>query len=146
MTNSSRPMAWSLVGLNCVCLGNFENRRSAILIVADQTVYAKGVPGTVLRRLKASDIGSQCMVLHIQQGKGARNRDVPLSPKLLAILREHWRWMKPKTYLSPSMENNWRRAVRFRTYHRQNRNIRGHCDDLCHLGWANVAGCRQPGD
>jgi hypothetical protein len=31
-----------------------------------------------------------------------------LNPKLLATLREYWRWMKPKTYLFPSMENNWR--------------------------------------
>ena len=38
-------------------------------------------------------------------------RDVPLSPKLLATLREYWRWMKPKTYLFPGMENNWRADV-----------------------------------
>jgi site-specific recombinase XerD len=51
------------------------------------------------------------MVLHIQQGKGGRDRDVPLSPTLLETLREYWRWMKPKTYLFPGMENNWRADV-----------------------------------
>jgi site-specific recombinase XerD len=51
------------------------------------------------------------MVVHIQQGKGGRDRDVPLSPKLLGILREYWRWMKPRTYLFPGMENNWRADV-----------------------------------
>ena len=51
------------------------------------------------------------MVLHIHQGKGGRDRDLPLSPKLLATLREYWRWMKPKTYLFPGMENNWRADV-----------------------------------
>ena len=61
--------------------------------------------------LKVSDIDSERMVLHIQQGKGGRDRDVPLSPKLLAILREYWRWMKPRTYLFPGMENNWRADV-----------------------------------
>ena len=35
------------------------------------------------------------------------DRDDPLSPKLLVTLREYWRWMKPKTYLFPGMENNW---------------------------------------
>jgi len=50
-------------------------------------------------------------VLHIQQGKGRRDRHVPLSPKLQATLREYWRWMKPKTYLFPGMENNWRAGV-----------------------------------
>jgi site-specific recombinase XerD len=61
--------------------------------------------------LKVSDIDSQRMVLHVQQGKGGRDRDVPLSPKLLDILRQYWRWMKPKTYLFPGMKNNWRADV-----------------------------------
>jgi len=64
-----------------------------------------------LCRLKVADIDSGRMVLHLQQGKGGRDRDVPLSPKLLATLREYWRWMKPKTYLFPGMENNWRADV-----------------------------------
>jgi site-specific recombinase XerD len=51
------------------------------------------------------------MVVHIQQGKGGRDRDVPLSPKLLGILREYWCWMKPRTYLFPGMENNWRADI-----------------------------------
>jgi site-specific recombinase XerD len=42
------------------------------------------------------------MVLHIRQGKGARDRDVPLTPKLLEMLRQYWRWKKPKIYLFPS--------------------------------------------
>lgn len=58
-----------------------------------------------------ADIDSERMVLHIQQGKGGRDRDVPLSPRLLEILREYWRWMKPKTYLFPGMQNNWRADV-----------------------------------
>src|SRR5580704_10322393 len=39
---------------------------------------------------------------HIRQGKGARDRDVPLSPKLLEELRSWWRWKKPHGYLFPS--------------------------------------------
>jgi len=75
------------------------------------TLYATGVRRAELCRLKVADIDSERMVLHIHQGKGGRDRDVPLSPKLLAILREYWRWMKPKTYLFPGMENNWRADV-----------------------------------
>lgn len=33
---------------------------------------------------------------------------MPLSLKLLETLREYWRWMRPKIYLFPGMENGWR--------------------------------------
>lgn len=75
------------------------------------TLYATGVRRAELCRLKVADIDSERMVLHIHEGKGGRDRDVPLSPKLLATLREYWLWMKPKTYLFPGMENNWRADV-----------------------------------
>jgi site-specific recombinase XerD len=52
-------------------------------------------------RLKVSDIDSQRMVVHIQGGKGRKDRDVMLSPVLLEALREYWRRLKPKTWLFP---------------------------------------------
>jgi integrase/recombinase XerD len=72
------------------------------------TLYATGMRRAELCRLKVEDIDSERMVIHIRQGKGNRDRDVPLTPKLLQILREYWQWMKPKTYLFPGMVNNWR--------------------------------------
>ena len=47
------------------------------------------------------DIDSRRMMIRINQGKGRRDRDVPLSPKLLETLRVYWRWMQPITYLFP---------------------------------------------
>jgi integrase/recombinase XerD len=43
------------------------------------------------------------MVVHIQGGKGRKDRDVMLSPKLLKELREHWRRLrrKPSEWLFP---------------------------------------------
>jgi integrase len=61
--------------------------------------------------LKVSDIDSERMVIHVRQGKGGRDRDVLLTPKLLGTLREYWRWMKPKTYLFPGMVKGWRADV-----------------------------------
>ena len=70
----------------------------AILMV----LYGTGIRRTEASLLKVSDIDSQRMVMHIRQGKGSRDRDVPLSSKLLEVLREYWRWKKPKNYLFPS--------------------------------------------
>ena len=72
------------------------------------TLYATGVRRAELSGLKVEDIDSERMIVHIRQGKGNRDRDVPLTPKLLKTLREYWQWMKPKTYLFPGMVNNWR--------------------------------------
>ena len=55
-----------------------------------------------LCRLKVTDVDSQRMVIHVRQGKGGRDRDLPLSPRLLEVLRAYWKWRKPKTYLFPS--------------------------------------------
>jgi integrase len=41
------------------------------------------------------------MVVHIQGGKGRKDRDVMLSPILLEALREHWRRLKPRVWLFP---------------------------------------------
>jgi site-specific recombinase XerD len=65
-------------------------------------LYGTGVRRTELSVLKVADIDSKRMVIHIRQGKGSRDRDVPLSPKLLEALREYWRLKKPQFYLFPS--------------------------------------------
>jgi integrase/recombinase XerD len=67
------------------------------------TLYATGTRRAELTHLKASDIDSQRMVIRIQGGKGRKDRDVMLSPKLLEELRAHWRRLhrKPSTWLFP---------------------------------------------
>ena len=72
------------------------------------TLYSTGIRCSELCHLKVSDIDSERMVIHVHRGKGGRDRDVLLSPKLLKTLREYWRWMKPKTYLFPGTVKNWR--------------------------------------
>lgn len=75
------------------------------------TLYATGLRRAELCRLKVTDIDSDRMMIHVREGKGGRDRNVLLSPKLLETLREYWRWMKPKTFLFPGMINNWRADV-----------------------------------
>jgi site-specific recombinase XerD len=67
------------------------------------TLYATGMRRAELAHLKISDVDSQRMVLHVQGGKGRKDRDVMLSPNLLEVLRQHYRRLrkKPATWLFP---------------------------------------------
>jgi site-specific recombinase XerD len=67
-------------------------------------LYATGVRREELVQLKIGDIDSHRMVLRVRQGKGKKDRNVMLSPRLLQELRDYWRSAnpKPKTYLFPS--------------------------------------------
>ena len=75
------------------------------------TLYSTGVRRAELCRLRVTDIDSPRMMVHIRNGKGGHDRDVPLSATLLETLRVYWRWMKPKTYLFPGTVKNWRADV-----------------------------------
>jgi integrase/recombinase XerD len=75
------------------------------------TLYSTGVRRAELCRLQVPDIDSARMMVHIRQGKGGHDRDVPLTATLLETLRVYWRWMKPKTYLFPGTVKNWRSDV-----------------------------------
>ena len=65
-------------------------------------LYGTGMRRAEVARLKIADIDSQRMILHVVNGKGGKDRDLPLSPMLLETLRAYWRWLKPRTYLFPS--------------------------------------------
>ena len=67
-------------------------------------LYANGLRRAEAVHLKIGDIDTALMLIHVHQGKGSRDRDLPLTPKLLEALREYWRWCKnkPRTYLFPS--------------------------------------------
>ena len=75
--------------------GNLQAR--AILMA----LYSTGMRRSELVHLRVEDIDSERMVIHIRKGKGGKDRDVPLCPRLLETLREYWRWKKPRTWLFP---------------------------------------------
>jgi integrase/recombinase XerD len=65
------------------------------------TLYATGARCSELTHLKVSDVDDQRMVIHIHSGKGRKDRDVMLSPKLLEELHTHWQRLqgKPSVWL-----------------------------------------------
>jgi integrase/recombinase XerD len=72
------------------------------------TLYATGARNAELTHLKVSDIDKQRMVVHIQSGKGRKDRDVMLSAKLLTELRAHWHRLrrKPRVWLFPGQQDH----------------------------------------
>lgn len=76
------------------------------------TLYATGLRCAEVTHLKVSDVDSKRMVIHVHGGKGRKDRDVMLSPKLLAELRRHWCRLRRKTsgWLFPG--NRWHTANR----------------------------------
>jgi len=66
--------------------------------------YSAGLRIAEACRLKVTDIDSQRMILRVEQGKGRKDRNVMLSPRLLKVLREYWitsrstHWLFPGKY------------------------------------------------
>ena len=64
-----------------------ELKYTAVLSVA----YGAGLRVSEIVQLKLSDIDSSRMVIHVDQGKGKKDRYAMLSPVLLTVLRRWWR-------------------------------------------------------
>ena len=74
------------------------NRKHRALLM---TTYAAGLRASEVTRLRVSDIDSARMCIRVEQGKGRKDRYVPLSPRLLVQLREYWREQRPPHWLFP---------------------------------------------
>jgi site-specific recombinase XerD len=65
------------------------------------TIYATGLRLEEATHLKVQDIDSVRMLLRVAHGKGAKERLVPLSPRLLEELRAYWKLVRPEHWLFP---------------------------------------------
>lgn len=74
------------------------NRKHRTLLM---TTYAAGLRASEVTHLRVADIDSARMCLRIEQGKGRKDRYVPLAPRLLAQLRAYWREQRPAHWLFP---------------------------------------------
>lgn len=68
------------------------------------TAYGAGLRVSEVANLKVSDIDSTRMLLRVEQGKGAKDRNAMLSPRLLQFLREWWLVQRPTTWLFPGRD------------------------------------------
>ena len=63
--------------------------------------YGAGLRAAEVTSLKVCDIDSKRMIIRVEQGKGHKDRNVMLSPHLLALLRAWWQAARPKGWLFP---------------------------------------------
>jgi site-specific recombinase XerD len=74
-------------------IDNFKHRTIIMLI------YSTGARVSESVNIKLTDIDSRRMQVNIREGKGLKQRNVPLSPVLLAVLRKYYKQYKPQHYL-----------------------------------------------
>lgn len=65
------------------------------------TIYAAGLRVSEIVNLRVADIDSQRQMICVRQGKGRRDRQVMLSPRLLDVLRSYWKSYRPTAWLFP---------------------------------------------
>ena len=77
------------------CVPNLKHR--TVLLVC----FAAGLRLSEATHLTVADIDSHRMQLRVASGKGAKERLVPISPRLLTALRHYWKQYRPSNYLFP---------------------------------------------
>ena len=67
-------------------------------------IYSSGLRRGELLKLKPLDIDSDRNIIIVRQAKGKKDRIVPLSQKILPMLREYYKLYKPTTWLFEGQE------------------------------------------
>lgn len=95
-----------------VVLSSEETRHLLSLVrmpksrMALTVIYACGLRLNEGLHLKVQDIDYQRMLIWIRNGKGGKDRYVPLPERLLTLLRAYWKLHKPSSYLFFGKEKN----------------------------------------
>jgi len=75
--------------------------RKPVARVALTLIYSCGLRVSEAAKLRIEDIDSERSLLWVRNGKGGKDRSVPLSEPTLACLREFWRTTKAKGWFFP---------------------------------------------
>jgi integrase/recombinase XerD len=79
------------------CIGSIRHRTIAAV------AYGAGLRIAEILNLKPHDIDSARGLIHVRLGKGNKDREVLLGERLLGMLREYWRIVRPRgEWLFPS--------------------------------------------
>lgn len=98
--NIRRAEVYARSELEALLTAPLQPRDRAFLM----TVYAAGLRLSEATHLKTTDIDRPRMQLRVRQGKGAKERVLPLSPRLLRELHHYWLAQRAKR---PGHESPW---------------------------------------
>lgn len=76
--------------------------RNPVAAMALTVIYSCGLRLSEAIHLRVGDIDSQRMLVHVRNGKGGKDRYVPLADKTLDRLRAYWATFRPRPWLFPA--------------------------------------------
>jgi integrase/recombinase XerD len=80
-------------------MSNCHNPKHRMLL---ETCYGCGLRVSELVSLRVGDIDGERKLLRIEQGKGAKDRQVIIAPSLYEQLRHYWQLLRPTDWLFPN--------------------------------------------
>jgi len=92
---SSLPKVLSKEDVSSILMATQNIKHRAMLSL----IYACGLRRSELLNMQITDIDSKRKVINIRHAKGNKDRIVPLSEKILTLLREYFRQHKPSKWL-----------------------------------------------
>jgi integrase/recombinase XerD len=98
--NTRRAEVYARSELEAILTAPRQPRDRAFLM----TVYAAGLRLSEATHLKTTDIDRPRMQLRVRRGKGAKERVLPLSPRLLQELEQYWLAQRTKR---PGLDSLW---------------------------------------
>jgi integrase/recombinase XerD len=71
-------------------------------------IYHCGLRITEAIRLTPKHIDAERNILRVIDGKGGRNREIPIAPRMVECLRDFWRSHRNPNWIFPGPGNTWR--------------------------------------
>jgi integrase/recombinase XerD len=98
------PVVLSRTEVRALLNATRENRFKAVLSL----IYHCGLRVGEAVRLRPCDIDSARGVVRVIDGKGGRNREVPIAPQMIERLRGYWSFHRNRAWLFPGVGRAWR--------------------------------------
>ena len=116
-------------------LGQIDNIKHKTILTL---TFSVGLRVSEITNLKIEDIDSKRMIIHIKNAKGRKDRIVPLSQKVLDLLRTYYKQYTPKEYLFNGQSNQQYSIRSCQAIYKKYIDDKGHIHQLRHSCFTNL--------